>query len=278
MEDIVRTIWLYVRTFTFVDALDILLAAFLLYNVMKLLRGTSAEMVLKGIALLLLVRQLAEWLGFSAINYTLKNTMQLGLLAVLIVFQPELRKMLERVGKSRVPLLFNKEDNTRFSELTIIQVVEACTEFSSKHTGALIVFERHIRLPEIISTGTVVDASVNVGLIKNIFYPKAPMHDGAMIVSGNRVVAAACVLPLTTQLLSRDLGTRHRAAVGVSEVSDAVAVVVSEETGTMSIAVGGALKRHLSPSALEKMLRFELIAREETQEQNAKKSRKNRKK
>lgn len=258
--DLLSFVWQYLKLATVLDVLDILIVAYLLYRVVKLIRDTSAERLLKGIVFLLIIMQLSEWLNLNVINFILKNLMQLGFLAIVIVFQPELRKMLEQVGKNRFSAFFDRGSDQSLIQKCIIQTVEACSSMSWSKIGALIVFERSDKLGDIVKTGTIVDAEISAELIKNIFYPKAPLHDGAMIVRSGRIIAAGCVLPLSDNPnLSRELGTRHRAAVGMSERADALCIVVSEETGSISVASGGMLKRHLAPETLEKLLLKEFI-------------------
>lgn len=245
------------------DVLDILIVAYLLYKVVRLIRDTTAERLLKGIIFLLIMTQISEWLSLNVINFILKNLMQLGFLAIIIVFQPELRKVLEEMGKNKLTSLFDHEAEQTLAQTSIVQTVEACSSMSWAKIGALIVFEREDKLNEIIKTGTTVDAAISAELIKNVFYPKAPLHDGAVIVRNGRLVAAGCVLPLSDNPnLSRDLGTRHRAAVGMSERADALCLIVSEETGSISVASGGMLKRHLAPETLEKLLMKEFAPME----------------
>ncbi|MDP4108524.1 MAG: diadenylate cyclase CdaA [Bacillota bacterium] len=258
--DLLNFIMQYLKLATVWDVVDILTVAYLLYRVVKLIRDTSAERLLKGIVFLLIVMQLSEWLNLNVINFILKNLMQLGFLAIIIVFQPELRKMLEQVGKNRLSTIFYRDADTNEIQRSIFQTVEAASSMSWSKIGALIVFERNDKLGDIIKTGTLVDAEISSELVKNVFYPKAPLHDGAMIIRDARIISAGCVLPLSENPnLSRELGTRHRAAVGISERSDALCVVVSEETGAISVASGGMLKRHLAPETLEKLLMKEFI-------------------
>lgn len=257
----------YIRTASITDAIDILIVAFLIYKVMKLLKDTSAARLIKGVFIVLIVMQVAKVLRFNTISYVLNQTINIGVIALVIIFQPELRRMLEQVGKGKVVsdlLSSTREREEDAVETCIIQTTAACEAMSWSRTGALIVFERVEKLSEIAKNGTLVDAAPSAELIKNIFYPKSPLHDGAMIVRNGRILSAGCVLPLSgNQTLSKELGTRHRAAVGMSEVSDSVLVVVSEETGSISVAIGGMLKRHLAPETLEKVLRTELMPQEE---------------
>lgn len=248
------------RTISFIDILDILIVAYIIYRVMKLLKDTSAERLIKGIIILVGIMLLASMLHLTMISWLLQQVLNVGLFAIVVVFQPELRRLLEQIGKGNFSRLIVPADAPDEVESMITATVSACADMSRTKTGALIVFERRERLGEIISTGTMVDAAPSAELIKNIFFKNSPLHDGAMIVRAGRVCAAGCVLPLSgNQSLSRDLGTRHRAAVGMSESADSVLVVVSEETGSISVAIGGMLKRHLSPDMLRKLLENELL-------------------
>lgn len=251
------------RTISFIDILDILIVAYIIYRIMKLLKDTSAERLIKGIIILVGIMLLASMLHLTMISWLLQQALNVGLFAIVVVFQPELRRLLEQIGKGNFSRLIVPADAPDEVESMITATVSACADMSRTKTGALIVFERRERLGEIISTGTMVDAAPSAELIKNIFFKNSPLHDGAMIVRAGRVCAAGCVLPLSgNQSLSRDLGTRHRAAVGMSESADSVLVVVSEETGSISVAIGGMLKRHLAPQTLQKLLSNELIADE----------------
>ena len=248
------------RTMTPIDVVDILVVAYIIYRVMKLLKDTSAARLAKGILILVLIMLFASFLHLTMISWLLRNALSVGVFAVVVIFQPELRRLLEQIGKGNFSRLIVPADAPDEVESMITATVSACADMSRTKTGALIVFERRERLGEIISTGTMVDAAPSAELIKNIFFKNSPLHDGAMVVRAGRVCAAGCVLPLSgNQSLSRDLGTRHRAAVGMSESADSVLVVVSEETGSISVAIGGMLKRHLSPDMLRKLLENELL-------------------
>ena len=249
------------------DLIDILVVAGLIYYVIKLIWNTSARRIAWAIVILLLATLLTDLLNLHTVNYLLDRVLELGFVALVIVFQPELRRLLERVGgsTSNVKNLFglNSPVSPTDGAEAIEQVVQACEAMSSERVGALIVFERGNSLEQIAATGTRVDAAVSQELIRNIFFPKASLHDGAMIIHENRIEAAGCVLPLSeNRNLSTDLGTRHRAGVGMSESCDAVVVIVSEETGAISVAVGGMLKRHLAAQTLRKLLMNELIGEE----------------
>ena len=246
-----------------IDVVDILVVAYIIYRVMKLLKDTSAARLAKGILILVLIMLFASFLHLTMISWLLRNALSVGVFAVVVIFQPELRRLLEQIGKGNLSRMLIPDTDPNVVESMIVATVSACADMSKTKTGALIVFERKERLGEIIATGTRVDAAPSAELIKNIFFKNSPLHDGAMIVRAGRVCAAGCVLPLSgNQGLSRDLGTRHRAAVGMSETADSVLVVVSEETGAISVAIGGMLKRHLSPEILQKMLESELLGDE----------------
>jgi len=246
-----------------IDVVDILVVAYIIYRVMKLLKDTSAARLAKGILVLVLIMLFASFLHLTMISWLLRNALSVGVFAVVVIFQPELRRLLEQLGKGNLSRMLIPDTDPNVVESMIVATVSACADMSRTKTGALIVFERKERLGEIIATGTRVDAAPSAELIKNIFFKNSPLHDGAMIVRAGRVCAAGCVLPLSgNQGLSRDLGTRHRAAVGMSETADSVLVVVSEETGAISVAIGGMLKRHLSPEILQKMLESELLGDE----------------
>ena len=246
-----------------IDVVDILVVAYIIYRVMKLLKDTSAARLAKGILVLVLIMLFASFLHLTMISWLLRNALSVGVFAVVVIFQPELRRLLEQLGTGNLSRMLIPDTDPNVVESMIVATVSACADMSRTKTGALIVFERKERLGEIIATGTRVDAAPSAELIKNIFFKNSPLHDGAMIVRAGRVCAAGCVLPLSgNQGLSRDLGTRHRAAVGMSETADSVLVVVSEETGAISVAIGGMLKRHLSPEILQKMLESELLGDE----------------
>ena len=247
------------------DMIDILLVAYLIYRVMLLVRTTASMRIFKGIIAILVVAALTEIYELRALNFLLGQVLAVGLLAMVILFQPELRRMMDHLGSTvSLSRFLTPEKKLDEMDMIISQTVKACEVMGREKVGALIVFARTHRLDEYFKTGTIIDGSVSEQLIRNIFFPKAALHDGAMIIRDGRVAAAGCVLPLSdSQRLSADLGTRHRAAVGMSEVSDAVVVVVSEETGAISVAVGGMLKRHLATQTLEKLLQNELCPADE---------------
>ena len=242
----------YLTTIGISDFIDILIVAFLIYRVIWFVKKSNFVNLAKGLLLILIVLWLSGEFGLIMINYILRRAVELGMIAFVILFQPELRRLLERVGSS-----FNRNHNAAGSVMNtaIDQTVQACCDMADSKTGALIAFERKVPLGPVIATGTVINADVNAELIKNLFFNKAPLHDGAVIVRDGRVEAAGCVLPLTQAMnLSKDLGMRHRAGLGLSEQSDAVVIIVSEETGAISVALEGKLKRHLNGEELKKVL------------------------
>lgn len=250
------------------DYLDIILVAFLIYYVLQLIRTTNAIRIFKVVAAVILVTWITELAQLNTLNFLVNQILTVGLVALVVLFQPELRRMIDHLGSVNVRDLLSPKRESFPLEIAISQTVAACEYMSREKIGALIVFARGNPLDEFFKTGTVIDAQVSDQLIRNIFFPKAALHDGAMIIRDGRVAAAGCVLPLSdSERLSADLGTRHRAGVGASEASDAVVVIVSEETGTISVAMGGMLKRHLAAQTLERLLRNELCgAGEDTRE------------
>ena len=250
------------------DVLDILLVTYLIYRVVLLVRSTSAMRIAKGFVAILVISALTQIGKLWTLNFLLGQILSIGLLALVILFQPELRRMMDHLGSSvSLKRFMTPEKKMDEMDMVISQTVKACEIMGRERVGALIVFARTHQLDEYFKTGTVIDSRVSEQLIRNIFFPKAALHDGAMIIRDGRIAAAGCVMPLSdSHRLSADLGTRHRAGVGTSEASDAVVVIVSEETGTISVAVGGMLKRHLAPQTLERLLRQELIRDEAKQE------------
>ncbi len=250
------------------DVLDILIFAFIVYKIILLVRSTSAARVAKGICVLLLLTAVTYVAQMRILYFLLSQVVEIGILAIVILFQPDLRRILDRMGSSSWRDLLGPKRANEDLRRVISQTVAACETMSKEKIGVLLVFERNTPLEEYFKTGTLIDAEVSAELLKNIFFPKAALHDGAVVIRDCRVAAAGCVLPLSDNPgLSRDLGTRHRAGIGVSEVSDGVVVIVSEETGTISVAVGGMLKRHLAPQMLEQLLVRELRA-DEVQQSN----------
>lgn len=256
----------YVLTLKLSDYLDIALMAYGLYWLLKLVGDTKVERLGKGVIIFLFSLWLSHIFHLNGIYFILSHVVSLGVLALVVLFQPEIRRLLEQIGSSRLRSFnpFAKAQQVTAIESAIAQTVLACTEMAKSRTGVLIVFERDMLLDHIARTGTIVDAQVSSELLKNIFFVKAAMHDGAVIIREGRLLAGGCMLPLSKNVnLSRDLGMRHRAGIGMSENSDAVVVIVSEETGAISVAIGGLLKRHLMPETLEKLLMKELIPQQE---------------
>ncbi len=251
------------------DYLDIALVAYLIYLVLPLIRSTSTMRIARAIVAVVLVAWLTEVWHLYTLSFILNQFMTIGLLALVVLFQPELRRMLDHLGNVKLSSLLGSGKPAQEMDHVISQTVMACEIMGREKIGALIVFSREMNLSEFIRTGTGIDGQVSEQLIRNIFFPKAALHDGAMIIRNGRVTAAGCVLPLSdSNRLSADLGTRHRAGVGMSEVSDAVVIIVSEETGTISVAVGGMLKRHLAPQTLERLLHNELCPSKPDSEEN----------
>lgn len=252
------------------DVIDILLVTYLIYKLIRLVSGTKAAQIIKGIAILLLITLVSDIFRLNTLNYILRNTIQVGLIAVIILFQPELRKALENVGRNVFGnIVKTNENNFEKTSETISQVCRAVHIFSLKKTGAIIVFERETNLNEmLIGKFSPVDSIVTSAILQNIFYPNTPLHDGAVIIRGNRISAANCYLPLTDlESLDQEMGTRHRAGIGITEVSDAISVMVSEETGKISIATEGVIERGLTSEILNKKL-LELLVEPEAQTEN----------
>ena len=248
---VLQSAWRYIMLVRITDVLDVAIMSFAIYKLLSL-----------GIVIFIVALWLSSLLNLRGINYILSYVVEWGVLALFIVFQPELRRGLEQLGSKNIRLvrLLSPEQHSTELEKAIDQTVLACMEMSKTRTGVLIVFERSMMLNDMLRSGTTLDAAVSSELLKNIFFVKAPMHDGAVIIRNGRILGAGCMLPLSKNVnLSRDLGMRHRAGIGMSENSDAVVVIVSEETGSISVAIGGMLKRHLMPETLSKLLKNELM-------------------
>ena len=236
------------------DVLDIAIITFLIYKLLGFIRETRAEQLAKGILLLLVATVASKWLHLYTVHWVLSSLISAGLIAIVVIFQPELRRGLEYIGRSRITNVFGEVDKEEAKRI-VGQFVEAVESMSASRTGALIVIEREISLNDIIETGTVVDAQITAQMIGTIFYEGTPLHDGAVIVRGDKLHAAGCVLPLTqNKELNKELGTRHRAGIGITENSDALVLIVSEETGVISMAENGVLTRFLDGKAVEKKL------------------------
>jgi diadenylate cyclase len=264
----IQDVWTQLISMTWSDYLDIIVVAFLIYKITPLLRSAGALRILKAVVMVLLISFVTDLLDMYALNFLVNQLLSVGLLAIVVLFQPEIRRVLDHLGNVQLARILGIEHQTQEMDTVISQTVMACETMSRERVGALIVFARDNPMDEYFKTGTMIEGQVSEQLIRNIFFPKASLHDGAMIIRDGRVAAAGCVLPLSeSNRLSADLGTRHRAGVGLSETSDAVVIIVSEETGTISVAVGGMLKRHLAPQTLERLLRSELVSTEKGEEE-----------
>ena len=266
--EVLQTLWSQVTNMQITDVLDIVIVAFLIYKIFPVFRATNTMRIAKVVVVILAIAWVTDLAHLYTLNFVLNQFLSIGLLALVVLFQPELRRMLDHLSGVKLKRLLGTQKPAQEMVPVISQTVLACEAMSKARIGALIVFARDSHVEDYFKTGTIVDGRVSEQLIRNIFFTNAALHDGAMIIQDGRIAAAGCVLPLSnTNRLSLDLGTRHRAAVGMSEVSDAVVVVVSEETGAISVAIGGMLKRHLAPQTLERLLHNELIHEEAAQEQ-----------
>ena len=247
--------------FTFIDLVDIVLVAMIMYWIYRTTRGTNAPYIITGIIIIYLAWVIVRALNMELLSSILGQIISVGIIALIIVFQPEIRRFLEKIGRSQKRLNFishifapaSKNDQT-----DIAQIVTACREMASSKTGALIVLGQQNNLQMIVEGGIAIDASISSSLLKNIFFKNAPLHDGAVIIEQNRIVAAKCILPVTQMRVPKSYGTRHRAAIGLSEISDAIILVVSEETGGISIAYSGELQRDIEPARLNRTLQLYL--------------------
>ena len=241
------------------DYLDILVVAVLIYKLLPLLKTPSVMRIARTVIALVVIAWLTNIMKLHTLSWILNQFLAVGLLTFVILFQPELRRMLDHLGNVKLSNFFGVSRPVAEMDAVIAQTVMACEIMSREKVGALIVFAREQRLDEYIKTGTIIDSQVSEQLLRNIFFKNSPLHDGALIIQDGRIVAAGCVLPLSdSPRLGSELGTRHRAGVGMSEVSDAVVVIVSEENGVISVTSGGMLKRHLAPQTLERLLHNEL--------------------
>lgn len=243
---------------------DILIIALIFYKIMDLIKETRAEQLIKGIVMLIIATKVSEMLGLHTVYWLLKNAMTVGFIAILIIFQPELRRALEHLGRGR---FFSKGDMVdQELDMMLDEINNAVAQLSKSKTGALIILEQDTGLNEHMETGIPIDSKVTAQLLVNIFIPNTPLHDGALVIRKNRIAAAACFLPLTqNQNLSKELGTRHRAALGITELSDALAIVVSEETGVISFAMEGKLSRYLDTKSLKEIIKNNYKIKEEKQ-------------
>lgn len=259
-ENVIRTVSDSLLMFRLADILDIAIVSYLFYKVSALLRETRAGTLIKGIVVLLLFTWMSNALQLNSINYLLRNLMQFGIMAFLIVFQPELRRALEKVGRTNFSSFFSTDADVNSADAAAYEIASAAAAMSSRRIGALIVLEKDTKIGDIIRTGCEIDSNVSGELLINIFTPNTPLHDGAVIIRDNRIIAARCILPLThNETLSRELGTRHRAALGLSESSDAAVIVVSEETGKISFTQNGNMSRNYTVDTLKKAV-FKFLA------------------
>ena len=250
------------------DFVDIFLVAFVFYKLLPMVKSTGAVRIVRVVVAVLAMAWLTELLQLHTMNFLIKQVLSVGLIAIVILFQPEIRRVLDQLTNMKLKELFTTVKKEADMATVITQVVAACDVMSRERVGALIVLGRNSILDEYTKTGTPIDAQVSEQLLRNIFFPKAALHDGASVIQKGRLVAAGCVLPLSeSNRLHADLGTRHRAGVGLSEISDAVVVIVSEETGAISVAVGGVLKRYLTPQTLDRLLHLELCPKEAPKEE-----------
>ena len=251
--------------FRLIDVLDIVIVAYLVYKILGFIQETRSQQLVRGLVVLGIVFFLSDFLKLYLLNWLLRNFVTMGLFALIVLFQPELRRGLEQLGRRNIVSgQFRSLDKENAIEV-VKEIVAAVDDFSATRTGALIVFERETMLNDIIETGTIVDARISVRLLGNLFYEGSPLHDGAVIIRGDRIHAASCVLPLTEKKnIGRNLGTRHRAGLGVSEVSDALVIVVSEETGVISVAENGNFRRFMDLKSVEKILLGVYMPQEET--------------
>jgi len=239
---------------TIADILDILIVAFLLYELLMLTRETRASAVLKGLVMLVLASWMSDLLGLTALNWVLKNVVNNGAVVLVILFQPELRKALEQIGRGAIHKN-SQTDDMEENENIVREITNCLLTLSRRRVGALIVIEQRIGLKDVVETGTALNSHISAALLENIFEPNTPLHDGAVLIRGSRIMAAACILSLSEgKGISRELGTRHRAALGITETTDAISLIVSEETGIISMARNGRLTRHLDRAALEEVL------------------------
>ncbi|HIU29495.1 MAG TPA: TIGR00159 family protein [Candidatus Egerieisoma faecipullorum] len=248
----IRSVWDVFRII-----IDILMISYVFYLLITLLRDSRAFQLIKGVILILLAAFVSDLLRLSTVSFVLKMVIEVLPVMLIVLFQPELRRILENIGKSPIRELFTASNqNTADLSIMVEEVVKAASAMAEEKTGALIIFERETNLSEVIRTGTIVDSNVSAQLLRLLFVKNTPLHDGAVIIRGNKIYAAACYLPLSNNLhLNKDLGTRHRAGIGISESTDCISVIVSEETGYISMARGGVLTRNITPDILRKLLR-----------------------
>lgn len=255
MSEFFTNIWEWIKngfTMSIFDIIDIIIITVVIYHILKLFKNTRAMNVLKGVALLIVAMAVASWLELPTTEWLLSSIITSGIVIVFVLFQPELRLVFENFGRGNFHDQNNFEDNL---DKTVAELVSACENLSKRRVGALLVFQQKNTLQDIVDTGTLLNANISSGLVENVFEPNTPLHDGAMILSGSKIIAAGCFLPLSENTnLEKKLGTRHRAALGISERTDALVIVVSEETGVISLARGGKFSRFLDLETLKKIL------------------------
>ena len=260
----------YLRLVTVTDLIDIAILSYIIYKCIGILQRTNAAKVAKALLILVAALWISYQFNLDAVNFVLGKTLELGFLALVVIFQPEIRRFLEQLCSGSTFSRFFRSNDTPATGLdkAIDEIVEAYGELAKNRVGALVVFERSTDLSHIIASGTPFSATITSELIKNIFYPKAPLHDGAVVVRKGMIASAACMLPMSESMnLSKELGMRHRAGLGMSERSDAVVAIVSEESGAISVAIHGNLRRHLSPETLGRVLRNELLPHEDPEKE-----------
>lgn len=251
-----------ISTITINDIIDISIVAYIFYRIFMFIKDTRAGQVLKGIILLLVATQISDIFKLHTLHWILVHSLDIGLIAAIIIFQPELRAGLEHIGRTQFKFFIKNSEtlSEKDSNKVIDEIIESLYSLSRQRIGALIIMERETKIGDIINTGTIIDSEISRQLLINIFIPNTPLHDGAVVIRENKIKAAACFLPLTqSKDLSKDLGTRHRAAIGISEVSDCISLVVSEETGDVSIAKAGKLYRNISKDRMASILKNNLI-------------------
>lgn len=255
MDDLINSIVNSFQHFTLIDFLDIIIIAYLIYRLLLITMQTRAIQVVKGVGFILIAWRLAEFIGLSAVAWVIKYILNAGALVLVIIFQPEIRKALEHIGGTKFLGKITTASEARQSDVIADEIVRACTNMSKKKIGALIVMERRIAIGEVIESGTILKSEITSQLLESIFMPGTPLHDGAVVVRDGMLLAAGCFLPLSERLdLDKNLGTRHRAALGMSEHSDALIIVVSEETGTISVCHNSKMTRYVGAKALKDML------------------------
>ncbi|MCL2424753.1 MAG: diadenylate cyclase CdaA [Oscillospiraceae bacterium] len=275
VREIATQIWSTALTFRTTvriwDVIDILIMTFIIYRVLRLMQRTSASSVIKGLVLIIIVAGISNFFNMNILSYLLSQALQMGVIILVILFQPEIRKMFETMGTTKLNTLFRRRGKYETIKEVLNQITSACYDMSKNEMGAIIVFERKVGLNDYATTGVAVNSNVSTELIQNIFYPNSPLHDGALIVREDKLIAASCMLPLSTNYaLIKDLGMRHRAALGLCERSDAVVIVVSEQTGALSIATDGMLKRNLDHETFEKLLENEILSEYTTKSKSKK--------